>query len=188
MKKTLTIFLFLIVFVENSFSMSGSESLKTQYILLLKILTYNKKFLSRSSDNVVIGIAYQSGYRLSSDTKESLVDIIDESALRVEKRKVNYILIDMSEAGAMENFVRNNTPDVIFILPLRGFNISSITSYSRKYKIMTFTDVPAYMDEGVSTCVNMDGEKPGIMINRISARSEGVDFSSQLLKVARMVE
>ena len=176
------------IFVEIAFPLSGSETLKTQYLLLLKILTYDKKFLSRSSDNVAIGIAYQRSYRLSSDTKESLVEIIDESGLSVEKRKINYILVDMSESGALENFFRNNSPDVLFVLPLRSTGINNITALSQKHKVMTFTNVPAYMDEGISTCVNMDGEKPSIMINRNSARSEGVDFSSQLLKVARIVE
>jgi len=168
--------------------MSSSGSLKTQYTLLLKILTYDKKFLNKVSDKVIIGVVFQSGYRLSSDAKESLIEIIDGSDLKVEKRMVNYLLIDLSKSGGLENSVRNNPPDVLFVLPMRGINIGSITSVSQKYYIMTFTSVPAYMNDGISTCVNMDGEKPVIIINRNSARKEGVDFSSQLLKVARIIE
>jgi len=44
------------------------------------------------------------------------------------------------------------------------------------------------MNVGISACINVDGEKPVIIINRNSARNEGVDFSSQLLKVSRVIE
>jgi YfiR/HmsC-like len=170
------------------FPISGSESLKIQYTLLLKIMTYNKNFLGKATDKVIIGIVFQSGYRISTDAKETLVDVIDGSGLKVENRIVNYILIDLSGSAGMEYFVKNSSPDVLFVLPMRGINISNITDVSERYKIMTFTVVPAFMDDGISACVNMDGEKPVIMINRNSARSEGVDFSSQLLKVARIIE
>jgi YfiR/HmsC-like len=188
LKKVLIVFLVLVVIVGILFPMSGSGSLQTQYTLLLKILTYNKNFLNKATDKVIIGIVFQSSYRPSIDTKETLIDVIDESGLKVENRIVNYILMDLSGSGGFEYFVKNNSPDVLFVLPMRGVNIGSITSVSEKYKIMTFTIVPAYMNDGISTCVNMDGEKPVIIINRNSARNEGVDFSSQLLKVARIIE
>jgi hypothetical protein len=188
LKKVFIISLVLAVIVGILFPMSGSESLKTQYTLLLKILTYDKNFLGKRTDKVIIGIVYQSSYRLSADEKETLIDLIDESGLKVEKRTVNYILMDLSESGALGYFFKNNSPDVLYVLPIRGVNINTITSYSEKYKIMTFTGVSDYINEGISTCVNMDGEKPVIIINRNSAHREGVDFSSQLLKVARIIE
>ena len=188
MKKAFIIFLVFAVIVGNLFPVSGSGTLKTQYTLLLKILTYDKKFLIKATDKVIIGIVFQNSYRLSVDAKETLVDIIDESGLKVENRIVNYILMDLSGSGRLEYFVKNNSPDVLFVLPVRGINIGTITAVSQKYKIMTFTGVSAFMDDGISVCVNMDGEKPVIIINRNSARSESVDFSSQLLKVARIIE
>jgi hypothetical protein len=188
LKQTLTVILILTVFVDISFPLTGSESLKTQYLLLLKILTYDKKFLSKKSDKVIIGIVFQSNYRTSDASKDALIAAIGESMLKVEKRKVNFILMDLSFTGELEYYGKNSAPDVLFILPIRDINFSSILAYSWKFKILTFTSVPAYMDEGISTCVNMNGERPVILINRISARNEGVDFSSQLLKVARIVE
>ena len=187
-KKAFIIILVFVVSFTFLFPRSGSGSLKIQYTLLLKILTYDKNFLNKATDKVIIGIVFQSGYRVSVDAKETLVDAIDESGLKVENRIVSYILMDMSGSGSMEYFVNNSYPDVLFVLPMRGINMSYITSLSKRYKIMTFTSVPAYMNDGISTCVNMDGEKPVIMINRNSARSEGLDFSSQLLKVARIIQ
>lgn len=187
-KKAFIIILVFVVSFTFLFPMSGSETLKIQYTLLLKMLTYNKNFLNKRTDKVVIGIVFQDIYRVSSYAKETLIDVIDESGLKVENRTVNYVLINLSESGGLEYSVKNNSPDVLFVLPMRGINMSYITSLSTRYKIMTFTSVPAYMNDGISTCVNMDGEKPVIMINRNSARSEGLDFSSQLLKVARIIE
>ena len=188
MKKLFIIFLVFTAFVEISFPISGSESLKTQYLLLLKILTYDKKFLNKVSDKVTIGIVFQSNYKTSDVSKDVLISAFEESELKVENRRVNYILMDLSLKGELEYYGKNSTPDVLFVLPLKDINFSSIIAYSWKYKIMTFTSVPAYMNEGISTCVNMNGERPVILINRLSARNEGVDFSSQLLKVARIIE
>jgi len=168
--------------------MSGSGALKTQYTLLLKMITYNKNFLNKVTDKVTIGIVFQNRYRLSADAKENLVNVIDDLGLKVENRVVEYILMDLSESSRLEYFVNNLSLDVLFVLPLRGTDINSIIAFSKKYKIMTFTSVPAYMNDGISTCVDMDGQNPVIIINRNSARSEGVEFSSQLLKVARIIE
>lgn len=170
------------------FPLTGSESLKTQFTLLLKILTYDKRFLGKVSDKVLIGIVYQNNYRLSADEKETLVDNIEESGLKVENRIVYYRSVDLSSPDVLENFVKNNSPDVLFILPVKGISINSITACSEKYKIMTFTGEPSYMNQGISTGVNMEREHPVIVINRNSARNEGVDFSSQLLKVARIIQ
>jgi hypothetical protein len=188
LKKAIIILLVLAVIDGNLFPMSGSAALKTQYILLLKMLTYNKSFLNKSTDKVIIGIVFQNSYRSSADAKDNLINVIDESDLKVENRTVDYILIDLSESGQLENFVINTSVDVLFILPMKGVNLSSITAFSAKYKILTFTSVPAYMNVGISACINVDGEKPVIIINRNSARNEGVDFSSQLLKVSRVIE
>ena len=188
MKKVFLILFIFAVIDGILFPMSGSTALKTQYVLLLKMLTYNKSFLNKSTGKVIIGIVFQNSYRFSADEKDALVNVIDESDLKVENRSVDYILMDVSESTHLEYYGKSSSIDVLFVLPMRGINIGTITAFSQKYKIMTFTSSPDYMNVGISACVNMDGEKPVIIINRNSTRSEGVDFSSQLLRVARIIE
>jgi hypothetical protein len=52
---------------------------------------------------------------------------------------------------------------------------------------MTFSGVPEYVEEGISVGIDVKNNKPLIVINIKSAKLEGIDFNSQLLKIAKIL-
>jgi hypothetical protein len=77
---------------------------------------------------------------------------------------------------------------LIYVAPLRAYDVTKISNLSKKLKILTLTGVNEYIDFGLSITIGVKGDKPQIIINLPSAKAEGADFSSQLLKLATVIE
>lgn len=53
---------------------------------------------------------------------------------------------------------------------------------------MTFTGVPKYVEQGIAVGIGIQDRKPKIHINLSASKAEGAEFSSQLLKLAEIVD
>jgi hypothetical protein len=73
-------------------------------------------------------------------------------------------------------------------MPLRGLDISALTRAAAASGVRTFSGVPEYVYEGVSVTVGTRQGRPVIYVNLKTARAQGSDFSSQLLKLANVIE
>lgn len=159
-----------------------------QYQFLLKILTFDRNLETRIGDEIVIGILYQSIFRLSEITKNSLVISIEKSPIKtLEDIPIRYVNIDLNEENNLAEVISRENVDILYITPLRAFNLKSITELSQSSKIMTFTGVPEYTEDGIGISIGVKGNNPQIIINLNAAQLEGCDFSSKLLNLARIV-
>ncbi len=159
-----------------------------QYEFLLKILTYDRNLETRIGDEIVIGILYQSKFRLSEITKNSLVSSIKKSPITsLDNIPIRYVNIDLNEENDFAEVISRENVDILYIAPLRAFNLKSITELSRSNKIITFSGVPEYTEEGIGISIGTKGDKPQIIINLDATHLEGSDFSSKLLNLARIV-
>lgn len=77
--------------------------------------------------------------------------------------------------------------DILYVAPLRSVSISDIAAAAQALGIRTWSSVPEYVDKGLALGVGIREDRPLILVNRTSARAEGSDLSSQLLKLARVV-
>jgi YfiR/HmsC-like len=162
-----------------------------QYNLFTKILAFDRNVEARTSSagDLVIGILYQEKVRSSVIEKDEMVTAMKASSqVLVGGHKVTYKLIPLPESGDVRSVLSSSKVSMYYLTPLRGIDISSILTISHSQKILTLSGVPSYCDKGVSVCIEQVGEKAGIVIHLSSARLEGADLSSQLLKMARVIQ
>jgi hypothetical protein len=100
---------------------------------------------------------------------------------------INYYYMDIDEVNIQDEISKHNI-NLIFVCPLRGISLETITSLCREKKILSFADVSSYVENKLSVGIEMKGEKPQIIINLKNSKAEGADFSSQLLKLSRVIE
>ncbi|MCK4591646.1 MAG: YfiR family protein, partial [Candidatus Latescibacteria bacterium] len=84
--------------------------------------------------------------------------------------------------------VSRNNIDILYVAPLRALGVKTITGVSRAKRILTLTGVPDYVESGLAVGIGIKGEKPRVIINSPAAKAEGADFSSQLLKLAKVIK
>jgi hypothetical protein len=159
-----------------------------QVPLFVKILNYDRSLKNRNDDKVVIGIIYQEKFRKSDLTKEEFINSIEDiSENTINGKHVECIPIEVSNLYNLERIIDSKNISVLYIAPLRSVEINRIYHLSRQKKIITISGVSQYIREGISVGLELVDEKPKILINRRASKYEGIDFTSQLLRLAILI-
>ena len=158
---------------------------KDQMPLFLKILSYDKNLPERG-DEIVIGVLYQERFRQSLLAKEELMTVMKQFKA-VSGHPIRLVPLPLDERTSLAAMLDDPRINVFYVSPLRAFDIEAITDVSRDRAIVTLTGMPAYLDAGLSVSLDVKGGKPQILINLPASEAEGVDFHSQLLKVAKVM-
>lgn len=160
-----------------------------QFQLFLKILEFDRNLKTRVGEEIVFGVAYQKTFKESVDTKDELVKAIEQSSLKeIDTIPVRYALIELGGENRLANALDKAKVNILYVTPLRAFDIRAFANVCQAKHIMTVTGVPSYVNLGISIGFEVRGQNPEIVINLQSAVAEGSDFSSRLLQLARVIE
>ena len=159
-----------------------------QLPLLLKVLSADRNLRERAGAELMIGVIYQQRYRASVNTMEAILEVGGQSALSpFPDQPLRLVAIPVDNAGVIDSLLAAHEVDVCYLAPLRATGLAPILSATRARRIVTCTGVPEYIESGVAIGFDAKGGKPQIVINIEAAKAEGIDFSSQLLKLARII-
>ena len=161
-----------------------------QIPLLYKILTFDRKLGDRApGDDIVIAIVFQTGYRASVVARDQVEDTVKR--LRdstISGHPVHWVAVELNDVESLRLSLIHHRVDVIYVTPLRGVELDPIKVAARAAGVTTFTGVPGYVERGLALGVGIARERPQIIVNLGAARAEGSDFTSQLLRVSRVIE
>jgi hypothetical protein len=184
------IIIFYIFTINNIFSQEIAVPVNIQFSLFFKIFSFDRNFKQNIKSNVNILIVYQKYNKYSSNIKNDVMNLVDKNDefSSFEGNPVKFRALSIDNESEIETYLKSNHVNCIYITPMRAINIESICKISRGKKVLTLTGVPDYVDEGISVGIGIKGEKPLIIINYNASKSEGGDFSSQLLKLAKVIQ
>lgn len=162
---------------------------EVQYALLHKILAFDRNLKARAGSELVIGILYQTAFRSSLSCKDDFVAVMAKSQIdKLVDLPIRHVPIALTDDINLAEAAARNSIDIFYVAPLRAVDLKTITAVSRNRKILTFTGVPAYVEAGLTVGIGTKGENPRVIVNLSAAKAEGVEFSSQLLKLAKVIE
>ncbi|MBI5324275.1 MAG: YfiR family protein [Ignavibacteriae bacterium] len=190
--KSILLIIIALNFVVPEISVSQEISVPVIYQLQIfnKILYSNRNFNSIDKNNIEICIIYQKKFRLSSELKSQVLSFIEENSSFKElgNKKINFNVLSIETEKTLDNFLESNKVDIIMVTPLRAVDIEQLAKITRKHKVLSFSFIPEYIESGLSVGIGSKAERPQILINLKASKEEGVDFSSQLLKLSRIIE
>jgi hypothetical protein len=158
-----------------------------QLELLTKILPFNNAYKQRVEGIVTIGIVYQKRNRASVLVKEDLMHVIEQHPMAWRKQVFRAVPIEYENDDILASQIDAVQPDILYITPMRLASLDGITSRTESRKIMTFTGVAEYVSDGISVGIGREHDRPVILVNLRAAKAEGVDFSSRLLQLAKVI-
>lgn len=182
---------FCITLVLLSAKVSAQEMplpVEDQVPLFVKILNYDRSLVNKDMDKIVIGVLYQEKFRISSITKDEFIQSVynnDENT--INGKPIVCVPIEISNLANLDWFIDNKNISILYITPLRSVELRDIYHVTRRKKIMTLSGVSKYIRQGLSVGLELIDEKPKILLNIRSVRSEGIDFTSQLLRLAILI-
>jgi hypothetical protein len=77
--------------------------------------------------------------------------------------------------------------DILLICEGLEADLGAVKDLSRGQKLLTVAAKEPYMQRGLSIGVFVEGEKLAIVVNLSATSQEGVSFSSDLLRLARVI-
>ncbi len=161
--------------------------------LLKKILGFERNWKNRAGQELVIGLLYQKENSISSWIMEdwlNLLSHLSEADRQLEGVPISFQKVELDSLSSLEAILIEKRVQILYITPLETKNIARILNeivrVCGKLKIGTFTAVPEYLDSGVAIGFQFKEQKTQIVINLEASRAQGFDFSSQLLRLARI--
>ena len=163
---------------------------EVQVPLLFKILTFDRRVGTRPPGNViVIAVVFQTGYRASLVARNQIVDALkamEDST--ISGHPVRWVAVEWVDEEQVRLALIRERTDVIYVTPLRGVELHPLVRTARAAGMTTFTGVPLYVEQGVALSIGIVRERPQIIVNLAAARAEGSDFTSQLLRLCKVIE
>lgn len=147
-----------------------------QSAILIKSLGYNKNLAS----SVNIAVLFNQSSSRSQNVKNDFISNINTLKKNVDKQ-VNVIsLSNVSE-------LKSQDIDIVYISD--DFNqVSDIKKIAQSKKILTWSSNPDFVKDGATSISVMNkNNKPKIIVNLESLKSEGQSLSSNLLKICETI-
>lgn len=162
---------------------------QTQYPLFLKILTYDRNLKSKLKNDLVIAVVYQNKYRPSLLARDGFIETVRNVSPKWENgTNIRLVDIELTEMVDLSQAIKESGAHVLYITPIRAYDLNTITEASRSLKCVTVTGVPAYAEKGMSVAIGTRDNKPLIIINLQATKMEGSDFNSRLLNLAKVIQ
>lgn len=160
-----------------------------QYSIFMKILSCDRMIAERSNGQLVVAIVYQSQYKQSLDTHDEFISIISKNPVSsLDSIPIKYVSIDLNQDTDLVSAFRQADVRVAYIAPLRAYKIENIAFACRQMAVTSLTGVTSYVEAGLAVGISNKGGKPRIIVNLPSAKAEGANFNSQMLKLAKVIK
>ncbi len=155
--------------------------------LLIKVVSFDRNVAQLNAAKYKIGIIYQGRNRNSKNIKDELEEFGRNTSVSVGGKKIEFVFYDVDKTDLSELLAANRV-NAVYVTPLRAYDIGYIVEITRANKILSMSGVEDYVEKGVSVGIGLSSDKPIILINAEGYKNEGVNFSSQLLKLCKIVE
>ena len=161
-----------------------------QVPLLFKILTFDRRLEARPPGNaIVIAVVFQTGYRASLVARNQIVDALKAMQdSTISGHPVRWVAVEWIDEEQVRLALIRERTDVVYVTPLRGVELHPLVRTARAAGMTTFTGVPLYVEQGVALSIGIVRERPQIIVNLAATRAEGSDFTSQLLRLCKVIE
>lgn len=157
-----------------------------QIAIFTKILSFDRNISESNNSSIVIGVVYQK-FAYSKQSKDAVIENFSKNQY-LGKKRIIIKEIEANNINELNTGIANNKPNVLLVVPLRSIDLYKVSEITQKNHILSLTLCPEYVTKyKMSVTIDAIGDKPQIMINLNSAKSEGADFSSQLLKLSKIL-
>lgn len=176
---SLTIAILFIVLMATSFADMDVPA-NLQVALFFKIFDFDRNLTETPGQEVVIGIFYDPNNPQSSQAKEE----IKKNFSKLSDKKIgdkSVVIREITTVGQLHDI------NIVYVTPGDDSFISEIVKKCHMYKILGITGVEEYVQEGLAIAIELNDQKPRIIINKAGAELCGAKLSSKILSLAQII-
>jgi hypothetical protein len=155
-------------------------------LILTRALAYDARLKERAGANLVVGVIDSAG-RAGSEVSAGMIRAFRAlSKVKVQGMPLNAEPLVYSNPQALAAAVQARGIDVLYVCPGLEAELAAIIQVARQRRVLTVASRPEFVRRGLSLGVFPIDERPTILVNLPASKAEGVEFSSDLLRLAKV--
>jgi hypothetical protein len=159
-----------------------------QATMLLRALSYNANLLTTAGTSLVMAVINKPGHAGSEKTAEAMAAAFSRlESTTVQGLPFRVRRTPFTGAAALEREIQVQGIDVLYVCGALDGELPAIEELSRKVKVLTIGGRGEYIEQGLSLGVFASAGHVSINLNLDASRREGAAFTTDLLRIARVV-
>jgi len=169
-------------------SAAGAESSKRRNAAILaRVLSYELTLDDRAGKSVGVAVVYKQGEPSSERNANDWFDALNElSSLRIKDKPFFALKIAYSPSDLI-SAIDTQGIDVLLVADGLAPEVDAVARIARSKHVLSASNDPAHVERDLTVCVVEQDDKLKVIINLQAAQREGIRFSSNLLKVAKLI-
>ncbi len=160
-----------------------------QVLVLTRALSYDSDLKSRVGNDIVLAVLSKAGNSGSEASAATIMKAFRMLAnVKVQGLPLVTRALSYTSASALASAVLSHGVDVLYVCPGLESDLAAIIDLCRKRHVITFGSREEQVTRGLSMGVFPIDSRPTIVLNLPAAKSEGASFSSELLRVAKVIK
>jgi len=140
--------------------------------IILKIMTLDQDLQKKTGGKIEIGV-------IGSPQAVAAFTKLKGSAIDKEST------VSISGVASYEAMPPSEKPTFIFVG--EGADPALVTKYTRANHILSVTNVATFVEKGVTLGIELENNKPKVLLNLTSSESEGLNWDPKILKISKTV-
>jgi hypothetical protein len=157
---------------------------EVEAVLELKILSYDRELKERAGGAIVIGVLSRGGDKVRSEMVEAFTKLTQKTT--IQGMTASVIAVDYGSDLAQRLSAAKVT--VLYVAPSLESETAAISAAAAQLKLPTLSRTRSQTEAGLAVAVVPKEGKPSIVINLKAARASGMDLSTQLLRLAEVLQ
>jgi hypothetical protein len=159
-----------------------------QALILTRALSYDNNLRSRAGDAVVVAVLYKAG----SGASESMADQMLHAFKALEGAKVQdlpfrAVKLPFSGKEGLKAAISSQGIDVLYSCTGLEGDLGTLKEVSHHEHVLTIGSREEHLSSGLSLGVFLTDGRATITVNLAASHDEGAAFSSELLRLARVL-
>lgn len=159
-----------------------------QAVILARALAYDDNLRGRAGDSLVIAIVFKPTAGGSESAADSMVRAFKAlEGVKVQNLPLRVVKLAFGGKDALHGAVSGQGIDALYICPGLEGDQGAIRDESRRDHVLTIASREEQLTSGLSLGVFVYDGKTTITVNLPASKEEGAAFSSELLRLARVI-
>jgi YfiR/HmsC-like len=160
-----------------------------QVLILTRALSYDDSIKGRAGEEITIAVLAKAGNTASETMSAVMLKAFRAiGGLKVQSLPLKITALIYTNPATLAAAVSIQKVDVLYVCAGLEADLPAIIDTTRKNKVVSIGSRRDHVERGLSIGVIPIDGKPTIMVNHPASKSEGSTFSSDLLRLAKVIK
>jgi hypothetical protein len=161
---------------------------EAQVLVFLKVLTYDRVLAPSDTGAIRIAVLYAAGNLESEANRDAMLRALAaHTGKMINGRRFEYGAHPYQSGESLSQCLAREGVRVLYVAKGLGGQLDSITTATRRQRVLTITGVPDFVAQGISVGTVLRAEQPRILLNLAAVKAEGHDMNANLLRLCEVI-